>query len=323
MQLADFNNAFTKSVTETFDNVMSHRINTSFFDKLMDVENTSTEGADLPTYLNESQNLPHMNPKKGYKVAFETARRGGRIKISEDVRDAAWDDTLKIAKHLRKYINSATYNMNKFVEIETHRLLNQAFTIAPLASITWSARSIICPDGQPILSANHQFNTGGTRSNLLAAAPLTLAVIGEAERRAGDFVWPDGVPMPMMLDTVIVKSGSEAARRAKQIFGVTENNAQYRVDNSGNVNIYAGRYTIIETPYITWANANTRYFLTAMSDAMGMAEWNPFFCNFIRRPGIRGECLVKDNLDYEYAYSGSFKFGVRNLPMHIRGSQWS
>lgn len=196
-------------------------------------------------------------------------------------------------------------------------MFNQGFTNLPVNNGRTGTSSVVSPDGEAAFSANHGWNSSANVwDNLLAAVALDLNVVREVERRAAAFVDARGCEMPMFPNKIIVKAGSTAAQQAKKIFDVTVNNNQYRVDDPTDLNIYAGRYTIIETPYI---ESDTAYFFVADMDNMANTGiQNPRHFRFQQRPMLEGTLLQTENMAYEYAYSEAIKFGLTNQPFNMR-----
>jgi len=82
----------------------------------------------------------------------------------------------------------------------------------------------------------------------------------------------------------------------------------------GNINIYSGKYEVIESPYLT---SDTAYFFLADAEMMGIE--NPLFINFVQRPQIEGDFVQLKNLNREASVAASWKFGIRNLPVTVYG----
>lgn len=322
---AEFDQEFTRAIQDSFANGIDKRLDQGYFNKFVynydtvigQEEFTSTEGMDSPDYVDERENLKETSLEKGYKVAFTGNGFGHRCIISKEARVQARDSITILREHLSNKMVSAVRVMARFVEEEGHRFLNQAFTAAPVVNwVTSKPISLAAPDGAPLIDAAHTWKTGGNFSNLLSGWALTLAKVEEVERIAGEFVWPDGTRMPLTPSTIIVKKGGAASVAAKQIFGIRVNSDQYRVPNTGDLNIYStGQYTIVETPYL---NSGTAHFF--MADEVMNDMDNPLFLSFQQRPRMEGLQQMSNNLDRVYPYYSHMKYGIRNMPYGIRGS---
>lgn len=322
---AEFDQQFTRAIQESFANGIDKKLDAGYFNKFVynydtvigQEEFTSTEGMDSPEYVDERENLKETNLEKGYKVAFTGNGFGSRCIISKEARVQARDNITNLQEHLANKMSSAIRTMSRFVEEEGHRFLNQAFTAAPVVNgITSKPIAIAAPDGKALIDGTHDWNTGGTFSNLLSGGALTLAKVQEVERVAGEFTGPNGSRMPLTPTTIVVKKGHRASVAAKQIFGIRVNSDQYRVPNTGDLNIYStGQYTIIETPYL---NSGTAHFF--MADEIMSDMDNPLFLSFQQRPRMEGLQQMSNNLDWVYPYYAHMKYGVRNMPYGIWGS---
>jgi len=317
LTVQEFNTTFTKAIVKHFDNQSKEAIKNSAMNKIFQVEDTteytesfiSTEGVTLPTYVDESETPDTNKIGKGYKVTFDGAEFAHNVIISYKARKKVQDKTEKVIDIINKQKNGAIIAMNSFLEIETHKLLNQAF----------SSTSYLAPDAQVLCYGTHVWNsTGRTFSNLLSSSALDLSVVDEVEKVGGAFVDSHGTNMPLNFKTIVVKKGGKAAQAAKRIFGFNRKmdvKDQYRPTTIGNIDIYVGEYTIIETP---WLTSNTAYFFVADRQMLGIE--NPLFVNFIERPQIQGDATLQKNLDFMYSVAGSFKFGCRNMPITLLGS---
>lgn len=299
---------------------------TAYFNDIYEVGDTTvmteefamTEGMRMPSQISENEDLPTVDLKKGYRVNFTTFEFADRLNFSYRTRLEAGDQKLITSELVQKELAGWIGWMKNYVEIEAHRCFNQAFTTAPVTANNGDTRSFVSPDLQPMISANHVYNTGQTFSNLLPTAPLTLATFALVEQLAWSFVDPVGIQMPLHPTKIYVKMGSTAATAAKQILWVRENNAQYRVAASGNINIYTWRYTIVESPWIT---SDTAYFFTSEYSMSGIE--NPLFFHFRERPALQLSDTSVRNLQMQYAFAASIKFGLRKMPVWIRGSPWA
>ena len=325
MFFTEFNNLFTKNVRISFDQGFSARLMDSHYNKIFAVADTnevvekfnSTESMKLPKYVNESDILPVTKLEKGYLSYFTAAGFGDRIIVSKEARLYAKDDTLVLQQLLDRERVKTLDAFDWFIETETHKILNYGFVVTP---------GFTAPDGASLISANHIRNsTGTTWSNLLAGAALDVTAVRLLEKAAGKFTDAQGNVIPLRPDTCIVKRGSTASFQAKQLFGI--NMGQYSPTTLGNVNIFQGAsYTLIETPFIWpllnggWVDcADTVYFF---ADSRFLGQENPCFVHFVQRPRLEGEANQLPNLDWQYYFYWSFKFGIRALPIWRWWSLW-
>lgn len=307
-----FNQLFTKDLTDTMDNAAYDPALFAIVNRIFDVADTteytesfhSTEGFEGTTYLDENQNLNNGNLDKGYRVSIESREFGHYIDVSKKARVQARDNTLAISEIIAKQKKHALYDLNNFVTVESMKMLNEAF----------GSTTIKAPDGQNIISATHLWKDGSQAfDNLLAPVAISATQVDDVLKRNGSLVDSKGKPMPSIMNKIIVKKGGKASVEARKLFGLY--GSQYSPTVIGDINIYMGEFDIIETPYIT---SDTAYFF--MGDMMN-GDDNPLFVNFMERPKIQGPARVTDNLSYRWDYAGSFKYGVRNLPFNILGSQ--
>lgn len=313
LTVQEFNSNFTKAIRGYFDNQSKAAIKNSVMNRIFQVEDSSeyvasyisTEGITLPTYIGESETPNVSNIGKGYKTTFESAEFAHSIIVTYKERLKNPDSTEKLKNITNAKKNGAIIAMNTFLEKETHRVFNEAF----------SSTSFLAPDGATLCADTHTWNsTGRTFDNLLASSALDLTVIDTVEKVGGAFVDAAGTNMPLNFKYILVKKGSKAAQAAKRIFGFTSRE-QYRPTSIGNLNIYEGSYTIIETP---WLTSDTAYFFIA--DHAELSLDNPLFVDFTQRPAMQSEFKEQNNLDWTNTVAGSFKFGIRNMPFTILGS---
>ncbi len=312
LTIEKFNQEFTKNISETMDNQAYQPELFAGVRKVFDVANTdeytetfhSTEGFSGVEYFEENEDLNKGNLDKGYKVAFEAREFGVSIEVSKKARLQAKDNTLRVAEIVAKQKKGALYSLNDFVSVHTFRMLNEAF----------GSLDIKAPDGENLISANHVFKSSTEGfDNLLPAAAISATIVDDVLERAANIVDSTGKAMPVQLDRIFVRKGSPASVAARKLFGMY--GEQYKPVSIGDINIYMGEFMIIETPYIT---SRTAYYF--MGDMMN-GEENPLFMHFVEAPQIQGAARVRDNLAWAWDYSGSFKFGCRNLPFNLFGSQ--
>ena len=236
-----------KGIKKSFDNAVKNKLEEYMDNRIFDFYNTSevfeiytsTEGLNGSRKLAELETPPVLALEDGYSVTISENRFGGAIILSEKMwrRDGA-DATLKVDSYLMRQRNQLLKdNVNLFLT-EAFAFLNYAFATTYYAA----------PDAAA-LGAAHTWSTGTTFTNFTTAAFAETAV-DAALLYGGAFTDASGKPMPLDFDTIIVKKGSAVARLAKKLFAFGINPTAV-----ADINIYEGTFKIIETPYITAANA--------------------------------------------------------------------
>ena len=195
----------------------------------------------------------------------------------------------------------AVNRMFTFIETEAHKLLNDGFT----------GNEFLAPDNATIFGT-HTYQSTGTTFDNSSTTPAGEAALAELEQYAGAFKDANGLPMPLNLKTLVVKTGSTASTALRKVLAENSNgNLKLVADTISNVNIYNnGQYTLIETPYL---DSDTAWFAHAMNMP------NSFVMNFIEQPTAQ-DMIRRENLDEVYPVSGSFTFGNVYLPQDWYGS---
>lgn len=318
LTVAEFNTEFSKNIKEMFDNQSREAVKNSAFSLVYDVSDTSeytasytsTEGVDLPAYFDEGEPLKNSSIGKGYKVTYDSAEFGHKMAITKKARLKVGDNTESIARIADKQKNSAIIAMKTFIEKECRALLDYA-------NGSNAAYKILSPDLKPLYSATHTWkSTGNTFDNDLGTDVIDLAHAADIKTYAGAFTDSHGVPMPLTFNKIFVKTGGAAAKQAKSIYASKNAQGQYQVTDLANINIYAGDVQVIEIPRMTSGND---YFYMADTSALNID--NPLFVEFVQRPMSEGTFKENDNLTWEMLYSGSFKYGIKNLPFNIIGGK--
>lgn len=308
----EYDLAFTKAIRRHLNIASKQAIKDSAMAKIFRIEHdseytqafTSTEGITGAKYLKESENLVKGDIKKGYKTLIESQEFGEYITTSYQERLKARDNKLTIAQILNDKKNSVIISLKNFMEQESHKILNDAFT----------GNYILAPDGQPLISATHKWKSSDTtRSNLLTG-PLTQTLLNTVTKVAGAFKDARGIPMPMTIKTIVVKQGGTAFQAAERICGGFTAQ-QLRPQTIDGINIYDSKYRVIET---AWMDSDTSFFL--MADHGSMNVPNPMFVNVVDAPHMF-DLQTEKNLDFTYPVAGSFGFGLTDLPFTIFGSQ--
>lgn len=258
---------------------------------------TSTESMDDVNELGEVETPGSLTLEDGYSVTITEKRYGGAIILPEAVyRREGADSTWKVDEYLRR-------QRDKLLKKTVNRMLVNAFAFYNEAFASGS--DYLAPDGVEICGA-HTWASGGTFTNSATAA-LDASAVDDFMETAGAFTDPSGVPMPLNLDTIVVKKGSDNERTAIRLFamGITPTAV-------ADINVYEGVVRIIATPYITTANKNYWFMLDSSYEcplAVGIGEY-PTMREPIRleNEAVRSNC------------TGFWKQGVINMPFNIIGS---
>jgi hypothetical protein len=141
---------------------------------------------------------------------------------------------------------------------------------------------------------DHTREDGGTNMNNLVYdgttynLPLDYAGLKAAARTAALFVDPRGNPMPANIDTIVVKKGSAAAFKAKEIKGaMAKGRIPESFDNDGSA---LSDFTLIELDYLT----NIAYWYGFDSKRKG----DKYGFQFVESQGIT---LMPKNVVYKTA----------------------
>lgn len=307
MALADYTLHNVKGVKKSFDMGAAADILKYKDSRLFTIEDTtewteifnSTESMTGVTSLTELQAPAVLNLEEGYTVTLANTRFGGAITITEDDMTRAKDSTVMIDKFIQRKRDALLTESNHYFVNTIFGLYNDAFTGA----------TYLAPDAQP-LCGTHVWATGASNGfTNTGTAILSEAAIAALEEYAGALTDASGKPMPQNFNTIVVKKGSANARAAKQIFGM-----RGMVPTSvGDINIYEGEYTLIETPYITTAHKNYWFALATSQFA------NPLYVGITKMPSMN-EPVKALNESITASATGYFKVGINNMPINVYGS---
>lgn len=304
----DFQNHLDKTISKSFEDYSQEAVKRSAFTRIFEVWDTdeyvesftSQEWMDSPSYFDESEDIKNLTVWEGYKTTVTSREFWWNVKLPYKYRLRAKDDTTKLEKIAANRTSNTIQSMLNFVERQTHWMLNNWFTTQ------------LAPDGAALFGTHTWKSTWTTFSNIpMWTKDLDDDAIDDVMAYWWAFVDANGQEMPIAFDTLVVKTWWAAAIQAKKLFA-----PKWSVvpETFWNINIYAGEYKIIETPYITsW----TAYFLfDSMKD-------NSLFVNFTDRPHIESKVVDKNNQDWVYSAVASFKFWVNNMPFDWVGWLWT
>lgn len=318
LSIQDFNHAFAGDIKQFFDNQSWESVMNSAYSMIYDVSDTteyntsyiSVEGSDLPAYFDEGEPLQRSTIGKGHRVSYSKAEFGKIMSITKKARLNVPDTTEAILKIAQAQKNSAIITMNTFLETQMWALLAHA-------NGSNTGYSILAPDGLPLYSSAHAWNsTGATFDNDLGTAAISLATAAAVEAYGGAFVDANGAAMPQNFNKIFVKKGGTASRQAKTVYAAKNAQGQYQTATLGEINIYEGSVQVIEVPWMTSGND---YVYVADTQINGIE--NPLFCEFIQRPMAEETFKENDNLTRDMPYSASFAFGIKNMPFNILGGK--
>jgi len=287
-----FENGLANGLAPYMDNGIIDFHTTSEWNEIF----TSTEGLTGTKQLAELETPPTNALEDGYEVILSPERFGNSIIVSETMQLQAKDNTTKIDLFLQRQRNALLLDV-------THTLLNSAFYM--LNNAFNSSALTLAPDGVELCGA-HTYASGGTFDNGVTAA-LDSGAVDAAQEYAGAFTSPSGKPMPLNLDTIIVKKGSDAERTAVKLFA-----SNISPTAIGDINLYEGMYKILATPYITSTNKNYWF----MRDS---SKLNSMVLGINKMPSL-GTPQVEKNLSVYTPVTGFWKRGINNMPTDIYGS---
>jgi len=258
---------------------------------------TTTEGFTGMKETSE-HGTPEINTLgDGYNVTINQKRFTNAYETTESDMQKMGDSTTKIDVFLTRQRDKALKQASLFFAREIHKFLNYAFDTTCYAA----------PDDVE-LCGTHTWKSGETFSNVGTAAfdeeafDDALVAISAIEDGVGE-------EMQVMPDTIVVRYASPAAKKAKQQF--TEGMTPTSV---GDINIYKGSVTVIETPYIKLANS-AYWFLFDTS----MPSENPLYAGMDKFPSYTAP-KVGDNEAVRQNITGFWDQGIVNMPYMIWGS---
>lgn len=289
-----FDNASEASIMEYKDSRLFHFEQTNVWTEIFN----STETLSGSKQLAEHETPPITNLDEGYQVSLSNRRFGGAIELTEDDLQKAGDSTTMIDTFLQRKRNQLLVDNQNLFLTNIFEMYNQAFDVAA---------DYLAPDGKSLIADDHTWSSGGTFDNK-ATSILNEAAIEAMEEYAGAFTDASNRPWPLSFDIIVVKKGSANAREAKRMFGMYG----MKPTSVGDINIYEGEYTVIETPYITPANKN---YWFAIASRMG----NPLYVGISKMPSMN-EPLPQNNESVRSNVTGYWKQGIVNMPVAFYGS---
>lgn len=306
---SDYVLAAAKGLQPIFKNAMSKRIMKFKDTRLFNFKNSSewneifmsTEGMDAAKELAENETPPVGTLREGYSVNISPIRFGKGIEFTEDDYEKAKDSTTKVDEILKEKRNQCLISNYKFFLDKIFYAYNNAFN---------SSATLLAPDGVE-LCGTHVWKSGETFINK-GTKRISTSAIDDLMEYGGAFTDADGREMPITFDTIVVKRGSENAREAKKLFAKGIQPTQV-----GNVNIYEGEFTIIETPMISATNKNAWFAYDSMFEIP-----MPLYVGVHKMP-VFNDPIKQNNEAVRMNVTGYMKVGINNLPINFYGSDGS
>jgi len=302
---ADYAIQAIKGIKEDFDNGAKDSLDMYKDNQIFDFYNTtevfeiftSTESMSGFKKLANSETPPILNLEEGYSVTIEENRFGGAILLDEPTyRRNKIDSTMKVDSYLTKKAAALLRSATKTFLDEAFLMLNDAF----------AGTYYLAPDGKAFIADDHTWNSGGTFDNK-ATAVLSETSVDDAWEYAGAFKDAAGIESPLNWTHIIVKKGSAAARTAKKLFA--ESISPVAV---GDINIYQGELTVVESPFISSTNKANWFLRDASLD-------NPLKVGIGQYPTLR-EPIRLENEAIRSNITGFWKQGIVNMPFSWYGS---
>lgn len=288
-----FDNAASKNLLEYKDSRLFTFDTNNEWDEIF----TSTEGLSGSKELSELETPPTLKLEDGRSVTLSNKRFGGGIIVSESDKMKFKDDTTKIDAYLIRQRNQLLQDNKNLFLTNIFKMYNEAFD---------SSSDYLAPDGVELCGAHLDVNDDSWFDNS-ATATLSSDAVDAAEEFGGAFTDPEGKPMPLSYDTIVVKRGSDASRTAKKLFAFGIQPTQIN-----DINIYEGEYTIIETPYITSTNKKYWFMFDSKYEL-------PLYVGIQKMPSLN-EPIKENNESIRSNVTGFWKQGINNAPWCIYGS---
>lgn len=316
-----FPTSLEKAIKKSYDQFSDLAIKQSFFSKWMRIAPTteynqtftSDEGIDDWASLEESGALKDLNRAEGFKVAISSAEYAGKLTVTKKMRIRAKDNTTLLGQFLAKDMKKLIIGGKRHMEYRAHAVLNNGFVTDGSADAGHGV--VLAPDTKALFSASHTWNSSDNTWSNLGTAAFSIAAWDMAKETMSKFVSADGAPDPKMLDTIIVRTDTDAARSVKRMLYGTSAPITNDVSDSGTeINLYQGNkdgIKLIETPYI---KSDTAWF------ARDSKELNPLFMHQVQSPTME-EKQIRENLDWVYPATSSYEVGCDNAPTSWYGSQ--
>ena len=307
MNAADYALQTTKGIKEQFKNAMENKIREYMDNMIIDFKVTdedseiftSVEGLTGVEELGEEETPPSLSLEDGYSKTLTPGRFGGAIVIPEKTYQVDEKDrTMKVDSYIAE-------QRNQLLRASINKMLVHAFY---MENNGHNASALTLAPDSVELYGTHTWATGGTFNNSATAA-LDADAIDDMEEFGGRFMDPTDLTQPYEHDysIITVKTGSANARMAKKLFA-------YGISpiSVADINIYKGSKTIVETPYITFAN-------TGYWSARAPKFRNSVYLGINKMPSLN-DPIIETNEAIRSNATGFYKRGIVNIPHERYGS---
>jgi hypothetical protein len=163
------------------------------------------------------------------------------------------------------------------------------------------------PDTAALIGTHTWKTPGSSTFSNAATAALSLSAVEALEEYAGAFTLPDGKKPTLNFDTIVVVKGSANSREARKLFA-----EKISPTSIGDINIYQGSKTVVETPHIAWAKRG--YWFAHASNME-----NSLKLGIGMKPTLQ-EPLRQNNEAIRTNCMGFWKQGIVNMPFDWYGS---
>ncbi len=293
-----------KGIKESFDGGATMKIKEFMAQGVVNFKETSEyteifntrESFTGTKLLAEGETPPVAGAIEGYQVSLTAQRYGLAVEFTENDYQRAKDSTTMVEEILQSKRNALLVDSVNSLLVAGFGILNDA-----IAGATY-----LCPDGVA-LCGTHTWKSTGTTFVNKATVALSSAAVDSALEWAGAMVDAAGHPMPIDLDTIVVKKGSAAAVMAKKLFAV--NIAPTAI---ADINIYEGAFKIVETPYITATNKKFWFMLDSK-------KGTPLYAGIYKMPAMN-DPIKQNSESFRINATGYYKVGINNMPFMFYGS---
>jgi len=316
-----FPTSLEKAIKKSYDVYSELAIKQSFFSQWMRIAPTteynqtftSDEGIDDWASLEEAGALKDLNRAEGFKVAISSAEYAGKLTVTKKMRIRSKDNTTLLGQFLAKDMKKLILGGKRHMEYRAHAVLNNGFVTTGLTDPGHGV--VLAPDTKALFAADHVWNsTDNTWSNLGTAA-FSVAAWVTAKETMSKHVGADGAPDPKMLNCIVVRMDTDAARSVKRmLYGKNMPITNDVSDASTEVNLYQNNkdgIRLIETPYL---KSDTAWY------AFDKAEINPLFMHQVQANTME-EKQIRENLDWVYPATNSYEVGCDNAPTSWYGNK--
>lgn len=308
---------FSKSIDKVFSSIVTQQEALGAYKSYCSVviggdqdrEYTSNEGIDRPEKWANGKAVPKAKRYAGYTVKTTAEWTANSLEITyQDYHRAmkSGDSRVKLLESMLDNTRDLSIGMYAQLEEEGATLFNGAFT------------TVLAPDTKTFIATDHSWKRSGTTawSNRIDVGgtlnkELSIDALKEVNKRFAAFKDASGKLMPLKADVVIVKAGSSAEAKAKELFTADGN---FTANEQGNVNIYRNQIkTIISVDYMT---SDTAYFFAD----------SRYFKKALKAHIYHKIMMDKETKDYETKNSkrdimGAWTFDLVDLPYAIQGSK--